>query len=298
MLALLILDVVPPLANDAAARNRRNRTPSDVVAEEVQTFSNGGSITITNGATSGSPITVSGFETPIADIDVTLTNLSSTQSDDLDILLVGPGGQTALIVSDMGAANAASNVTLTLDDQAPNQMSSFQAMTSGTFQPTNFGTGDTFLPPAPTNPASGSELGVFNGTDANGQWDLWVHDADSNGSTSEIAGGWSMTITSANGVPRAGADQFQASAGRTLDVPANGVLGNDSDPDGDPLTAILAGRPRQGSLTLQPNGSFSYRPNRKAKGSDSFTYLATDPGGLTALATVDIKVKKKKRGRR
>jgi hypothetical protein len=267
----------------------------------VQTFSNGGSITITNGATSGSPITVSGFETPIADVDVTLTNLSSTQSDDLDILLVGPSGQTALIVSDMGANNAANNVTLTLDDQAPNQMSSFQAMTSGTFQPTNFGTGDSFnSPPAPTTtPASGSELGVFNGTDANGQWDLWVHDADNNGSMSAINGGWSMTITSANGVPRAGGDQFQATAGRTLDVPADGVLGNDSDPDGDPLTAILAGRPRQGSLTLQPNGSFSYRPNRKAKGSDSFTYLATDPGGLTALATVDIKVKKKKkRGRR
>jgi hypothetical protein len=298
MLALLISDAVPLFANDVAARNRRGRTTSDVVAEEVQTFTNGVSITVVNGATTQTPITVSGFETSLADIDISLTDLDSTAAPDLDILLVGPSGQTALLVSDVGTT--ATDVNLTLNDQAANQISSFQAMTSGIFQPTNFGDGDTFEPPAPATPASGSELGIFNGTDPNGTWNLFVRDDDtSNGSTSAIAGGWSMTITSANGVPRAGTDQFQATAGRTLDVPADGVLGNDSDPDGDPLTAVLAGRPRQGSLTLQPNGSFSYRPNRKAKGSDSFTYLATDPGGLTALATVDIKVKKKKkRGRR
>jgi hypothetical protein len=72
------------------------------------------------------------------------------------------------------------------------------------------------------------------------------------------------------------------------------LLGNDSDPDGDLLEAILAGPPRQGSLTLQADGGFTYIPKKKAKGSDSFTYLAQDPSGLNALATVDIQIKAKK----
>ena len=56
--------------------------------------------------------------------------------NDLDILLVGPQGQSALLVSDVGSS--ANNVTLTLDDQAAEQIYSAGPMTSGSFQPTNF----------------------------------------------------------------------------------------------------------------------------------------------------------------
>ena len=78
------------------------------------------------------------------------------------------------------------------------------------------------------------------------------------------------------------------------------MLGNDSDPDGDALTAILAGQPKQGSVSSQPDGSFTYTTKKKAKGTDSFTYLARDPGGLSDLATVDIQIKKakKKKGKK
>ena len=61
-----------------------------------------------------------------------------------------------------------------------------------------------------------------------------------------------------------------------LTVPAPGVLGNDSDPDGDPLTAVLVTGPSHGSLTLNANGSFSYTPAADFAGSDSFTYRASD----------------------
>ncbi len=47
---------------------------------------------------------------------------------------------------------------------------------------------------------------------------------------------------------------------------APGVLGNDTDPDGDPLTAILAAAPSHGDLTFNADGSFTYIPARDFKG--------------------------------
>ena len=71
-----------------------------------------------------------------------------------------------------------------------------------------------------------------------------------------------------------------------LTVAAPGVLGNDADPDGDPLTAVLVTGPSHGTLTLNANGSFTYTPAADFTGSDSFSYRASD-GTLTSnLATV------------
>ena len=64
---------------------------------------------------------------------------------------------------------------------------------------------------------------------------------------------------------------------------AAGVLGNDADPDGDPLTAVLVSGPSHGTLTLNANGSFTYTPNANFNGTDSFTYRASD--GTLDLAT-------------
>src|SRR5687768_616957 len=70
-LALVVSGAAPLLGNDgveAAKKGRRAKASGDVHAEAIQTFSNGGSITIADGATTQSPITVSGLETPIADV--------------------------------------------------------------------------------------------------------------------------------------------------------------------------------------------------------------------------------------
>ena len=73
-------------------------------------------------------------------------------------------------------------------------------------------------------------------------------------------------------------------------VAAPGVLTNDSDVNGDPLTAVLGTGPANGSLTLNANGSYTYTPNANFSGTDSFTYRASD-GALTSnLATVTITV--------
>ncbi len=291
VVALVIGGIGLGAMNTAAARKRA--TP-----RLIQAFSNSSSVTINdNGATALTAIFVSGFETELADIDVTLTNLSHTQAADIDALLVGPAGQTALLISDVGSSGT--NVTLTLDDGAANQVSSTAPLAIGSFQPTNFSSGDTFGPPAPASPASGSELGVFNSTDPNGTWNLFLRDDTSNGAGGMLAGGWSVRITSANGVPDAAPDSFQAQAGKPLNVDASGVLENDGDPDNDSLTAILAGQPKKGSVQLQVDGGFTYRSSKKAKGMDSFTYLSRDPSGLSDLETVTIQIKKaKKKGKK
>jgi subtilisin-like proprotein convertase family protein len=302
LVATLLVGVVgSDLAGTASARRG-----SHAQAELVQKFFGQG-LDITDNKTTGpSSMAVSGFETPIADVDVTLFDLRHSQMSDVDILLVGPGGQTALIVSNVGF-QVQNSVVLDLDDQATDQLPLADPLTTGRFQPTNydFGTGpDIFTsPPAPVaNPKSGSALSVFNGTNPNGTWSLFIddEDADAAPSSGRLDGGWTITITTANGVPKAAPDRFQAQAGTPLTVPADGVLGNDRDPDGEVLTAVLAGQPRQGTLSLQSDGGFTYTANRKAKSSDSFTYLAQDETGLRALATVDLqitKAKKHKKGR-
>ena len=73
-----------------------------------------------------------------------------------------------------------------------------------------------------------------------------------------------------------------ASRDDALAVAAPGVLANDSDADGDALTVRLAGNAAHGTLTLQPNGSFSYTPAAGFTGTDAFTYVASDGNDATA----------------
>jgi VCBS repeat-containing protein len=68
----------------------------------------------------------------------------------------------------------------------------------------------------------------------------------------------------------------------------NGVLGNDSDADGDPLSATLATRPARGTVTLNSDGSFSYVRATNYSGPDSFSYRAGDGIALSAPARVKI----------
>ena len=75
-----------------------------------------------------------------------------------------------------------------------------------------------------------------------------------------------------------------------LNVPAPGVLGSDTDVDGDTLTAVLVADVANGTLTLNANGSFDYLPDLNFNGSDSFTYKANDGALNSNIATVTITV--------
>jgi adhesin/invasin len=88
--------------------------------------------------------------------------------------------------------------------------------------------------------------------------------------------------------PTAVDDGYSATGGVQLSEPAPGVLANDVDVDGDPLSARLIDGTDHGTLTLRSDGSFDYLPDAGFFGSDSFTYEvsaggATDTGEVTII---------------
>ncbi len=90
--------------------------------------------------------------------------------------------------------------------------------------------------------------------------------------------------------PTAAPDSYTTLQDTPLEIPAPGVLGNDEDPNNEPLAAVLASQPAHGTLTLNANGSFSYTPEAGYSGSDSFTYRADDYADQTEPVTVTITV--------
>jgi subtilisin-like proprotein convertase family protein len=167
------------------------------VAGEIS-VSNGASINTsftipTSGAASPYPgnLVVSGVPGTITGLTVSVNGLSHTWPSDIDMLLVAPGGQKVMLLSDAGGGTAISNVNLTFSDAAAANVTG--ALTSGTFKPTNLGGTDT-MPAGPPAGANGATLSLFNGLNPNGTWQLYVADDEAPDSGS-ISGGWSMNIT-------------------------------------------------------------------------------------------------------
>lgn len=218
--------------------------------------SNATSIAIPGTGTSGpaspypSTINIAGAMGVVSKVTVTLTNLSHTFPDDIDVVLVGPGGQNVLLMSDVGGITGITNVTVTFDDAAAMSIPDAGPMVSGTFMPSNAGGGDTFVAPGPVAPF-GAALSVFNGTNPNGMWNLFVVD-DVGGDTGNIAGGWSINIETMEFVCCVGG------GGCTLTCPSNVTQPNDMNQCGAvvnysaPMTAGSCG-----TVTCSPpSGSF------------------------------------------
>ena len=100
----------------------------------------------------------------------------------------------------------------------------------------------------------------------------------------------SVTVTNVNDAPTAAANSYSVNQDTTLTVPAPGVLGNDSDLDGDLLAAVLAGNVSHGTLALAPAGGFVYQPNPHFAGTDGFSYKASDGTVDSNVAPVTIAV--------
>ncbi|MFN6052574.1 MAG: Ig-like domain-containing protein, partial [Planctomycetia bacterium] len=85
-----------------------------------------------------------------------------------------------------------------------------------------------------------------------------------------------ITVNPVNDAPVAVDDSYSTSEDMVLTIAASGVLGNDSDVDMDPLSAVLVSGPANGVLVLNKDGSFTYTPNADFNGKDSFSYKAND----------------------
>jgi hypothetical protein len=88
-------------------------------------------------------------------------------------------------------------------------------------------------------------------------------------------------------------DTYNVDTGTTLTVPPPGVLANDFDLNGKPLSAVLVSSTSDGSLSFQSDGAFTYAPKAGFTGVDTFTYYATDGTNHSNVATVTINVNPK-----
>jgi hypothetical protein len=117
-------------------------------------------------------------------MDVFLADFRHTNPDDLDVLLVGPHGQSTILMSDAGGTHAADGLTLRFTDnrkvslKLPNEDQLFTQPDG--YLPANYRPSDTF--PDPDNPGGAlsvqhkAGLSVFEGTDPIGTWRLYVVD--------------------------------------------------------------------------------------------------------------------------
>ncbi|HKP47408.1 MAG TPA: DNA/RNA non-specific endonuclease [Pyrinomonadaceae bacterium] len=145
---------------------------------------------------------------------------------------------------------------------------------------------------------SGPSHGTLTGSDGNrtytpdldyfgpDSFTFKVNDGVNDSNTSTV----SITVNNVNDAPVATGDSYVTDSNTALNVPAPGVLGNDSDIDGPSLSAQLVSNVSHGTLTLNSDGSFSYGPASDYEGTDSFTYRAYDGSLGSNVVTVDITV--------
>ncbi len=132
----------------------------------------------------------------------------------------------------------------------------------------------------------GSFLYVPNGTAGTDRFRYRIVDDGVPSAAAEVT----IVIDDVNEAPIAVGDQYAVDQGATLSVAAPGVLLNDSDPDGDPLTARVVSDPGAGTLSFQPSGAFTFVPPAGFIGQTSFIYEIRDPRDVRAQATVVITV--------
>jgi extracellular elastinolytic metalloproteinase len=166
-----------------------------------------GAPTTTNGPAGPYPsnINVALSPGPIVGVKARLNGFSHTFPADVDVLLVGPTGQTVVLMSDVGGGTDVTGIDLTFSDSGAPMPG---VLTTGTYVPTNIGTGDIFPMPAPAGP-HGTTLSGFNGLNPVGTWSLYVLD-DAAADVGSLSGGWTLILSTPTGdyVARSGQLMF------------------------------------------------------------------------------------------
>ena len=98
-----------------------------------------------------------------------------------------------------------------------------------------------------------------------------------------------ITVLAPNHAPVAKDDKVTTNAGTGVRID---ILANDTDADGDRLSALLVCAPCHGKLTINADGSYMYTPDKGWYGTDSFSYRATDGEALSGVAMAHVTVQK------
>jgi len=147
---------------------------------------------------------------------------------------------------------------------------------------------------------TGGTLAFSLGANRSGSSIIVVQVSDISGQT--VTGTLTLTAAPVNDPPVSVADSYRVPRGTTLrttdprgvnaDPNDNGVLANDSDPEGNTITAIPVTLPAHGSLTLNSDGTFTYVHDGLSQLTDTFTYRASDGSAQGAITTVTITIDK------
>jgi subtilisin-like proprotein convertase family protein len=217
-------------------------------------------------------------------LKVRIDRLTHTFVGDLVMTLRSPTGRTVVLMDRPGTSATSPEgsqgddfFNLVLDDGAATAIQDLPGL-----NPPGGYTG-SFRPHEP--------LSAFDGENRQGPWTLHVSDAFPSDDSGTLQA-WGLRPSRdgcANSAPIAVDDAYTANAGQTL--VASSVLANDTDADGNALTAVKVSDPAHGTLALAADGTFSYAPEAGYRGPDSFTYRAHD--GTVAspdAATVNLTV--------
>jgi subtilisin-like proprotein convertase family protein len=165
----------------------------------TQVVANASAISIFDSSV-GSPypssILVSGVTGAVTKVTATLSGFTHTYPEDVGVLLVGPGGQTVMLMDGCGDGSDASGLSFTFDDSAAGSLPGAGFLTSGTYRPTAYFP-DVFDSPAPPSPY-GNTLAALGGA-PNGIWSLYVQDFSA-GDAGSLSGGWSLKLVLSNSV--------------------------------------------------------------------------------------------------
>lgn len=238
---------------------------------------------------------------------------------ELQLELVPDANGNALVVveaTDSTGASVRDTLTLTVESEndAPRLVSAIPDQTATEDQspfptielsPTYFfdpdvATGDTLTYEVVSNSdallvtpvVSGDTLTLELTSNRSGGSEITISATDSSGQT--VSDTFILTVTPVDDAPEAVADSYEVPQGELLTIanPAQGVLANDTDPEGDTLSAVLVSGPSNSdAFTLNPDGTFTY-DHRFSTGqaADTFTYRATDGTGQSVETTVTITI--------
>ena len=279
-----VINPAPTAANDTASTAEDTPVTVDVLANDVDP--DGDALTVIGASAANGTV--------VRNADGTITYTPDANYFGTDTITYtisdGEGGtSTATVSVTIAAVNDAPVVDAAIPSQTTVDGATVSYDVSGNFSDVD---GDTLSYAASNLPAGltiDPVTGVISGTiaadasqTAGGVYPVTVTVSDGNGGTVSTT----FNITVANPPPVAVNDTATVLEDGAVVIP---VLGNDSDPDGDPLTVVSASSPN-GTVTINADGTLTYQPDPDFNGTDTITYRISDGNGGFDTATVTVTV--------
>jgi VCBS repeat-containing protein len=290
--------------------------PPNITAQPLdQNVALGGTAIFTVTATSGTALSYQWYKDGLLNLDSMLVGQTSTNLIINNVGLLDPGTFYVVVKNAAGSVESRhASLSIVLINNAPvanndayttSEDVSLNVMTPGILANDTDADNITLTAVLVSNATHGNVNLNANGhfvytpnTNYTGSdsFTYAANDGSVNGNTATVT----INITPVNDAPIANNDSYTTPEDVTLVVPVvgllstgiagAGVLANDTDAEGDALTALLVSNVSHGSLSLNANGSFTYTPAPNYNGPDYFTYRAADGSATGNVATVTIDV--------